>query len=77
LDTSCNLIIYAQNTNLWSTKTSNKGIRCVLRLHENGNLILYSSNNNVVWASNTLCNFQNCYEDAKLVMQNDCNLVLY
>ncbi|EFJ32922.1 hypothetical protein SELMODRAFT_29034, partial [Selaginella moellendorffii] len=77
LDIDCNLILYAENRVLWSTKTSNKGLKCVLRLQEDGNLVLYSFNKNVLWHSNTYCNNNNCHENANLILQDDCNLVLY
>ncbi|EFJ17675.1 hypothetical protein SELMODRAFT_19034, partial [Selaginella moellendorffii] len=73
----CNLILYAGNKILWSIETSNNGLKCVLRLQEDGNLVLYSSNKSVLWHSDTYCNYQNCHENAVLIMQNNCNLVLY
>ncbi|EFJ06242.1 hypothetical protein SELMODRAFT_8086, partial [Selaginella moellendorffii] len=77
LSIDCNLLIYVGEKILWSTNTSGKGINCILRLQEDGNLVLYSYNWKVVWSSDTYCTSYKCYKDTYLIMQNDCNLVLY
>ncbi|EFJ07088.1 hypothetical protein SELMODRAFT_7677, partial [Selaginella moellendorffii] len=77
LSSDCNLIVYMGIKELWSSNTSKKGTNCILRLQEDGNLVLYSYNNKSVWSTNTFCTSYNCYKATYLVMQNDCNLVLY
>ncbi|EFJ27900.1 hypothetical protein SELMODRAFT_19248, partial [Selaginella moellendorffii] len=53
LNSDCNLVLYTKKKSLWSTQTTNKGTECILRLQEDGNLVLYSYNKEVIWASGT------------------------
>ncbi|EFJ10578.1 hypothetical protein SELMODRAFT_19289, partial [Selaginella moellendorffii] len=53
LSSDCTLILYTKNISLWFAKITNKGNNCVLRLQEDGNLVLYSSNKKSIWASGT------------------------
>ncbi|EFJ04329.1 hypothetical protein SELMODRAFT_8734, partial [Selaginella moellendorffii] len=73
----CELILYTNNKILWSIKPSNNEFNCVLRLQEDGNLVLYSGKQHAIWASSTNCKRLHCFLNTYLIMQDDCNLVLY
>ncbi|EFJ07126.1 hypothetical protein SELMODRAFT_8435, partial [Selaginella moellendorffii] len=53
LSFDCNLGVYKEDKHLWSPETLIKGNNCILKLQEDGNLVLYSYNKIVVWATNT------------------------
>lgn len=75
--TDGNLVIYkstgAGKQALWASNTNNKPAwRCVMQ--EDGNLVVYGSQNNALWASGV---YGSQYAGSKLIMQDDGNLVIY
>ncbi|PKU64224.1 Mannose-specific lectin 1 [Dendrobium catenatum] len=49
----CNLVLYDNQTALWSSHTDNKGVNCFLVLQNNGELVIISNYRITVWRSET------------------------
>lgn len=65
---------YPENKALWTSKTYGKGVApYILKLQNDGNLVVYDGRNSVIWASGTNGKGQAPY---KLVMLDDGNLSL-
>ncbi|GAB5401665.1 MAG: hypothetical protein Aureis2KO_32500 [Aureisphaera sp.] len=76
LQTDGNLVIYKKVGNqfsepIWSTNTHDK-TASILKNQEDGNLVLYGSNNNVLFSTST-----HNFPHTRLQFQNDGNLVIY
>ena len=65
------LLLYCSNHPTWGSGTYGINIRDGLVFQQNGNLVLYNTNGEQVWSSNT----QNT--DAKVLRIEDSGLVLY
>jgi hypothetical protein len=68
-----NLVLYQGGSALWASGTNGHGGDRVI-MQEDGNLVIYKSNGNPVWASGT-AGTSNRY--ANLAVQNDGNVVIY
>lgn len=66
-----NLMLSFKNRNLirWESKTSGRGERLVME--QNGNLVIYDKNKNIVWESGTTGRGE------YLQLENEANLVVY
>lgn len=70
LQSDGNLVLSENTGTVWASGTDGKGaVRAALQ--DDGNFVLYSSDNNAVWATNTAGN-----SGSRLVLQNDRNLVV-
>merc|ERR1711874_694377 len=74
-----NFVLYRSHdkTAFWETGTTQPGIRPVLSLQDDGNLVIYYQDgawSMVAWSSGT---YGNDGKNVKLKLQNDGNLVLY
>ncbi|CAA6669424.1 unnamed protein product [Spirodela intermedia] len=49
----CNLVLLDNGNVVWSTGLSNQGTNCGARLQGDGNFVIFNSNGQPVWASNT------------------------
>ena len=47
----CNLVAYTASDARWSSKTQWHGRNCVLRIQDDGNLVIVSEGNRLVWSS--------------------------
>ncbi|EFJ16095.1 hypothetical protein SELMODRAFT_19257, partial [Selaginella moellendorffii] len=53
LESNCNLVLYSRSKMIWETKTGKNYLQiCMLKLQNDGNLVLYSSLNSVEWSIN-------------------------
>jgi hypothetical protein len=70
-----NVVVYANGTPLWSTKTTGKNTT-TLAMQGDGNLVLYGSDctgaNGSCWSSGTAS-----HPGAAASIQDDCNFVIY
>ena len=70
-----NVVAYKDGKSFWQSNTISKGIPPYkLIMKEDGNLVLYDSQDNAQWATNTSGKGISPY---KLVMQTDGNVVIY
>ncbi|KAH0462538.1 hypothetical protein IEQ34_010113 [Dendrobium chrysotoxum] len=53
MQNDCNLVLYDNQTAIWSSRTDNKGVKCFLVLQINGELVIISNYRNTVWRSET------------------------
>ncbi|EFJ27758.1 hypothetical protein SELMODRAFT_19151, partial [Selaginella moellendorffii] len=74
----CNAVYYYKNIVLWNTKTYGISFDCKFRLQEDGNFVLYSAFDlKPLYATKTYCKNFKCVKPSMLILQLDCNLVLY
>lgn len=66
-----NVVLYGPSGALWSTNTVGKPAR-ELRMQNDGTLVLYDQNSQVIWASGAGRHY-----NAFIVVQNDGNVVIY
>ncbi|KAL5698542.1 hypothetical protein ACHQM5_029568 [Ranunculus cassubicifolius] len=69
----CNLVLYDNGNAIWTTNVFAKVSACSAVLQDNGDLVVYLSNNQPMWRSNTAGAIASYY----LTLQNDRNLVIY
>ncbi|KAK1297904.1 hypothetical protein QJS10_CPB14g01188 [Acorus calamus] len=69
----CNLVLYDSGRAVWASNTNGKGSSCVLRMQNDGNLVIYAAGGRAVWASNTNIGTGNYF----CALQNDRNVVIY
>ncbi|MDX8053928.1 LysM peptidoglycan-binding domain-containing protein [Lentzea sp. BCCO 10_0798] len=71
LQSDGNLVLSENTGTVWASGTDGKGaVRAALQ--DDGNFVLYTSDDNAVWSTGTQGN-----EGARLVLQDDRNLVLF
>lgn len=76
LQTDLNLVGYIWNIAFWASGTnSSPDPGCFLLMQQDCNLVLYSSLNVPLWATNT--SNWSTHGPFRVVMQNDRNIVLY
>ncbi|PKU64228.1 mannose-specific lectin-like [Dendrobium catenatum] len=73
MQADCNLVLYNNNTILWSSNTGGKGKNCYLSLESDGELHIYGDGGRKVWRSET----GGEYGDHALVLQPNGNVVIY
>nr|AKT75734.1 mannose-binding lectin precursor [Curcuma longa] len=73
MQSDCNLVLYDLNRPIWSSGTIHKGSGCILKMQNDGNLVIYNVTNNAIWASNTGGQQGNYI----LILQRDRNVVIY
>lgn len=66
-----NLVLSANTVPIWHAGKDNQG-GCVLLMQGNGDLVLRDDRDNLVWSTDTAG-----YPGARLVLQDDGNMVLY
>ncbi|KAG6476862.1 hypothetical protein ZIOFF_066110 [Zingiber officinale] len=70
----CNLVLYNRQLDKWSSNTKDEGTACHVTLQNDGNLVIYNSNDKPLnWSSNT------AGEEDKyiLVLHRDGHVVIY
>ncbi|KAH0461948.1 hypothetical protein IEQ34_009523 [Dendrobium chrysotoxum] len=73
MQADCNLVLYNNNTVLWSSHTDGKGKDCYLSLVPDGELYIYGDGGKMVWRSET----GGEYGHYALVLQPNGNVVIY
>ncbi|KAL0919707.1 hypothetical protein M5K25_011822 [Dendrobium thyrsiflorum] len=53
MQNDCNLVLYDNQTAIWSSRTDNSGVKCFLVLQNNGELVIISNYRITVWRSET------------------------
>ncbi|XP_074561487.1 mannose-specific lectin TAR1-like [Curcuma longa] len=73
MQSDCNLVLYDNDKEMWSSASNGLGNNCVAHLQTNGDLVILSDNGNVVWSSNT------SHQEGEfiLVLQRDGKVVIY
>ncbi|EFJ31788.1 hypothetical protein SELMODRAFT_18052, partial [Selaginella moellendorffii] len=52
LESRCNLVIYSKRNKIWETPMVKNIVNCYAKLQNDGNFVIYSYSNNVIWANN-------------------------
>ncbi|XP_074586921.1 uncharacterized protein LOC141842827 [Curcuma longa] len=73
MQSDCNLVLYANDNEMWSTATNNLGFNCVAHFQTNADLVIRGDDGNVVWSSNT----SQPEGEFILVLQRDGRVVIY
>jgi len=75
-----NLVLYdGHSSSMWASNTGGQQ-NCHFRVQTNGDLVVYANHSYPVWSSGTCTRFEGMdrtHPRARLVLQNDGNLVLY
>ncbi|XP_074564898.1 mannose-specific lectin 1-like [Curcuma longa] len=73
MQSDCNLVLYDNDKDMWSSASNGLGNNCAAHLQTNGDLVIRSDDGNVVWSSNT----SQPEGEFILVLQRDGKVVIY
>jgi hypothetical protein len=76
IQNDCNLVTYKDGVAIWNSQTQGKGSGCYARINNDGNFVVYDSQNNVIWQTKTV---NSGVDDSpyNVVLENTGNLVIY